>query len=185
MTVAPRPAHAQTLDIGAALSTYRIADGGASGVYGGPVVTIHFSDRHALQLTADASTYRSPYSSTLDVLYAVRYRHTLAHPTPRVALFVAAGTLGGFSRHHTKTTTYTNAGHFEHGVFVPGDPTSFTIPAQTHYDFAPPWVPLVGVGTEIELDHHMAFTAELSGLVGWYYMFGVRASAGLVVRLGR
>src|SRR4051812_32905082 len=96
-----RPALAQKVDVGGGVSRTKIAYDGEDYTSVGPMITVHLTDKHAIQLLTDINVRRWDYRQVpnaqgpayLDVrgIYFVQYRHTLGSPTKRVAFSLSAG----------------------------------------------------------------------------------------------
>jgi hypothetical protein len=186
---AATPAHAQRrVEVGASASTLHVVYGQDTFVTAGPTVTVHFNDRHALQVGMDVSYRRYDRSAGLGGLYSLQYRRSFRAGMP-TRFFLTAGGVGGVGFHHIEGFQYIDTGHYENGVWVPNPngPTGVGVESRNDFNLTPPWVPVIGAGVERSLTTRVSLRGEVTAAVGPFGVMGImgaRASGGVVVRLG-
>ena len=157
--IAVRPVSAQRIDLSAGISKVAFIGEGRTPFAPGAGMTVHFSPRHAVQLTTDVTYDAGPGASELDVIYSVQYRHAFARHDQWLG-FVTVGAAGAAERNHINN------------------------PARTHSHVYPPAVPVVGGGAEYRIGRHVAWRADLTFGIGPSAAIVVRAAVGGVIRLG-
>ena len=177
-------AQAQQVDIGASASTFAVAYGNGTFAGAGPMVTVHFNEKHAVQVVTDLRYQHTPYSTGVNGIYSVQYRRTFARAAAPTKFFLTAGAVGGGGWHRVEGFTYIDAGHYENGKWVAGTLEGTGYKAMSRFSLTPPWVPVVGAGIERDVTSRIAVRADVTGAFGPYGALGVRASAGAIVRLG-
>lgn len=182
---AATPAHAQRrVEVGASASTFHVGYGNGTFVGAGPLVTLHFNDRHAVQLVTDLRYQHNLNSIGVNGIYSVQYRRTFKRAGAPTAFFLTAGTVGGGGWHRTEGFEYIDAGHYEGGKWVPGTAQGVGWESRSRFYLTPPWVPVVGAGIERDLNTRVALRGDVTAAVGPYGAMGVRGSIGAIVRLG-
>lgn len=188
---AVRPAAAQDntilkparLELGANFITMT----GDVAISGGPQLAFSFKPRHAVQVSADLSMDQRPTSWKRGAFYSVQYRYTLPMHSAKTRIFLTVGGVGYFGWTHYDAYTYTFNGY----SYVLGGQTitipaaTYNYPARTYFTGWPPVLPAGGIGFQHALTNRIAVRADVSAVAGLGWWVGMRASAGIVMPLGR
>ena len=160
---------------------------GQYGVSGGPQFTLNFNRRHAIRVNADFAMDRGSNGWNRGAFYGVQYRYTLPVSTARTQVSLTAGGLGIFEWSHQDAYSYTSPAYT---YTVLGE--SFTVPSRTYdypaytdFNAMPPLLPTGGIAVQHVVGHGVVISTDVSLVAGLYSYVGVRATAGVVVPLGR
>ena len=178
-----QPASAQQVDVGGTISDFYVAYGNGNFVGGGPMVTVHFNERHAMQVVTDLRYRRFENARSVTGLYSVQYRRTFHRAASPTSFFLTAGAVGGVSWARVSGFSYIDTGHYEDGKWIASGPTGVGWETQSRFRMTPPWVPVLGAGIERNITKRVALRADATSAVGPYGAIGVRVSAGAVVQL--
>jgi hypothetical protein len=168
----PTAASAQRIDLSGHVARIAGFGEGRMPVLAGPGVTFHFSDRHALQLTADIDYESRQFQRSVMTVYTVQYRHTFATPNRDVAVFVTIGGAGEFDWTHYLSETYQR------------NATTYTTPARTYVDSVPPIIPVFGGGAEYRVSRRVSLRGDVTLVMPVFTPAAARGSVGGVLRLG-
>jgi hypothetical protein len=178
-------ASAQQVDAGATVSDFYAAYDYGNFIGGGPLLTIHFTDRHAVQASLDLRYRRWESSRSVTGIYAVQYRHTFQPASSVTRYFVTAGLVGGVSWSRVSGYSYIDTGHYEDGRWVSSGPTGVGWETRSRISMTPPWVPMFGAGLEHNITKRIALRADAATALAVYGAIGARFSAGAVVNFRR
>jgi hypothetical protein len=178
-------ASAQQVDIGATMADFYVAYGNGNFVGGGPIVTVHFHEKHAVQAAIDLRYRRWESSRSLTGIYSVQYRHTFQDAASATRFFLTAGAVGGVSWSRVSGYSYIETGHYEGDRWVSSGPTGVGWETRSRISMTPPWVPMFGAGIEHSITKRVALRADAATAVAAYGAVGARFSAGAVVNFRR